>query len=1096
MLFLKIRQKTGFYMENFVNHALIKENTIESRQYQEDIVSSVLEKGNSLVVAPTALGKTILAVVIGVKRIEKFPESKILILAPTRPLALQHQKSFFKFTKIKEDEICCITGTIKPKERKEMFENSKIICSTPQCIANDVKKGLISLENVSLCVFDEAHRAIGNYSYVFVSKNYSETAKNPLVVALTASPGWEKEKIQKIADNLFIKNIEVRTHKDKDVRDYVKEINVEYVPVELPAEFTEIIILFKQYLAEKASELHRMGVSHTANLNFFSRKNLLELQKKVSRNLAIRGRRQPSLFAAASKIAAMMNVMHSLILIETQGVDSLNKYFFRLEQKILNKEATKAVKGLMNDDRIKKAVQLTEKLKREGIEHPKIQKLRNILEDYLSNNPNSRVLVFNHYRDSIMNVYLHLKDSKIIKAREFVGQADKGTVKGMTQDEQSETISKFRQGEYNVLLATSLHPDEFLIIKSPKGEIDAVKIGEFVERFLGKTQSSKPIRGWKVLSFDGENTEFKEVTYVHRHLRKNNVIKTRFKNCGNVLVTENHSLISFGKDGRPLAAKPERNLFVHTALEAENTQEKKILDLAKEFWERSPKAIRRKIYCTFNGLTQARIREMKSEQKLLKVLLKQNGAYMRISEKSGLDVSTVANVAKRLEKRGLVAVKGRINHRNTNILEKGQGYLIFLDWFFRKQKYYKMKYRISLDDVVKAPKSIKNFSNLNIETAYGKTKLPQYLELNEALASFLGWFVSEGNLVDSNKKGSILLSSIQKPIQKIMKKAVVSGLGINPRISKKGVIVEGRLISYLVKYILKAGDSTINKSVPPKIFSAPNRIKWAFLKAYSLGDGHFDKKQRRLVLTTISRKLATGLVFLLRQLNVKKITVREELHKKKNWRNVYRVHISEALPFFLIPKKRNSGCYFNAVPRALEDPPFFEKFANKFHILTSNKKIRLTKSPNNKTSYDYIKSIEKIKNQPRYVYDLSVKKNENFYAGPGLICAHNSVAEEGLDLPNCDLVILFEPVPSEIRTIQRRGRTGRLDEGRVIILMAKGTRDEAYYWVAYHKEKKMHKILSGMQKDAAFDEKSENGEKLEKKPKTVKDKQTKLFEFK
>lgn len=443
-------------MENFVNHALIKENTIESRQYQEDIVSSVLEKGNSLVVAPTALGKTILAVVIGVKRIEKFPESKILILAPTRPLALQHQKSFFRFTKVKEEEICCITGTIKPKERQKMFENSKIICSTPQCIANDVKKGLISLENVSLCVFDEAHRAIGNYSYVFVSKNYSETAKNPLVVALTASPGWEKEKIQKIADNLFIKNIEVRTHKDEDVREYVKEINVEYVPVDLPKEFNEIILLFKQYLAEKAAELHRMCVSHTDNLNFFSRKNLLVLQKKVSRNLAIRGRRQPSLFAAASKIAAMMNVMHSLILIETQGIDSLNKYFFRLEQKILNKEATKAVKGLMNDDRIKKAVQLTEKLKREGIEHPKIQKLKDILEDYLANNPNSRVLVFNHYRDSITNVYLHLKDSKIIKAREFVGQADKGTVKGMTQNEQSETILKFRQGEYNVLLATSV----------------------------------------------------------------------------------------------------------------------------------------------------------------------------------------------------------------------------------------------------------------------------------------------------------------------------------------------------------------------------------------------------------------------------------------------------------------------------------------------------------------------------------------------------------------------------------------------------------------------------------------------------------------
>jgi Fanconi anemia group M protein len=73
-----------------------------------------------------------------------------------------------------------------------------------------------------------------------------------------------------------------------------------------------------------------------------------------------------------------------------------------------------------------------------------------------------------------------------------------------------------------------------------------------------------------------------------------------------------------------------------------------------------------------------------------------------------------------------------------------------------------------------------------------------------------------------------------------------------------------------------------------------------------------------------------------------------------------------------------------------------------------------------------------------------------------------SVGEEGLDIEEVDLVIFYEPVPSEIRSIQRRGRTGRTKTGRVIFLITKGTRDEGYYWSSLHKEKRMRSILYDM----------------------------------
>jgi len=78
------------------------------------------------------------------------------------------------------------------------------------------------------------------------------------------------------------------------------------------------------------------------------------------------------------------------------------------------------------------------------------------------------------------------------------------------------------------------------------------------------------------------------------------------------------------------------------------------------------------------------------------------------------------------------------------------------------------------------------------------------------------------------------------------------------------------------------------------------------------------------------------------------------------------------------------------------------------------------------------------------------------------VLVSTSIGEEGLDVPAVDYVIFYEPVPSEIRTIQRRGRVGRQVAGKIIFLITKDTRDEAYYWTAFHKERKMKGILYDM----------------------------------
>ena len=96
-----------------------------------------------------------------------------------------------------------------------------------------------------------------------------------------------------------------------------------------------------------------------------------------------------------------------------------------------------------------------------------------------------------------------------------------------------------------------------------------------------------------------------------------------------------------------------------------------------------------------------------------------------------------------------------------------------------------------------------------------------------------------------------------------------------------------------------------------------------------------------------------------------------------------------------------------------------------------------------------------------------LKRLRDFRDGAYNILVCTSVGEEGLDIPSMDLAIFYEAIPSEIRSIQRRGRVGRQAVGKIVVFLAKNTRDEAFYWSSFAKEKSMKKTLYGMQEKEA-----------------------------
>ncbi|MEK6949265.1 MAG: DEAD/DEAH box helicase [Nanoarchaeota archaeon] len=422
------------------------------RLYQETIMASCA-KGNCLVILPTGLGKTKTAILAAVQRLNAHPDSKILFLTVTKPLAEQIYGEFKECVDIDENKIAVFTGSVSPEKRGEIWKNATIVVSTPQCIENDVINNVVDLENVSLMVFDEAHNAVKDYSYTWVAKQYNKKARFPRIIGLTASPGSDLEKIQEVCKNLFIEEIEIRTDKDPDVKQYVYEIKIDWVEVELPKIFAEAKKYFQDFINERLKKLKDWGVLQRTNLMYVSKTELLELQSQL-RGRASTGEKDFTLWNSISILAEIMKVAHALELLETQGIIPLYKYMTKLNNEAPTSKV-KAVKSVVKDLNFRSAFIKVSKLYEEKVEHPKLIELQKLVGKEVKENPDKKIIVFNQYRDNAVDIVEKLNTVSGVKAHLFVGQMKKGDT-GLSQKEQKAVLDNFRNGKFNVLVATSI----------------------------------------------------------------------------------------------------------------------------------------------------------------------------------------------------------------------------------------------------------------------------------------------------------------------------------------------------------------------------------------------------------------------------------------------------------------------------------------------------------------------------------------------------------------------------------------------------------------------------------------------------------------
>jgi len=450
------------------------------RLYQEKILSEAYNS-NCLVVLPTGLGKTIIGLSLSALMLKKYPLDFVLFLAPTKPLVEQHKKVFGEFLNF-EENIISVSGNTEPNERKKEYEDAKIIFATPQTIQNDLIVKRINLEKCCLVVYDECHRAIGDYAYVFISQVYKAQRKEIKALGLSASPGSDKEKILEVSKNLGLNNIVYKSETDPDVSPYINKKEIELVELVLPKELDEIKKMLEACLKKRLEVFKSEGLIASSDLGKVNKKVFLMLNKELSKKIS--ESKSPELFSLISLDSEIIKILYCLELLQTQGVKSLVKYFTELK----NHLNIKSNSSLFKDSDFKEAVLKSFEIE-DKCEHPKFEKIKGMINENFKKD--SKFIIFTQYRETAKRIVEYLK-SKTVKPVLFIGQAGK---QGLSQKKQLEVINDFESGSYNVLVATSVAEEglhipsaDYAIFFEPvpsglrmiqrKGRVGRVKIGK------------------------------------------------------------------------------------------------------------------------------------------------------------------------------------------------------------------------------------------------------------------------------------------------------------------------------------------------------------------------------------------------------------------------------------------------------------------------------------------------------------------------------------------------------------------------------------------------------------------------------------------
>jgi Fanconi anemia group M protein len=466
---------------------LVNTKMVEPRAYQINIIKSVNSGMNTLVILPTGLGKTLIAVFAIAKALHEGKSA--ILLAPTKPLSEQHYQTLSSLLNVDKDIVLLLTGALSGKKREELEAHARVIAATPQTVANDLQKGRLSLKDFSVVVFDECHRAVGRYAYTYIADECK--LRGIQLLGLTASPGGDTKRIEALLETLGIQNIEIRISTDSDVVPYVMSKEMTTFYVDNSSTINTILATLRPVIEEHLGNLYSKGLSPFKHFDNMSKRRVLEIGDNISK---IQARNYK--FSLLFDYTYLLDLTHAYDLVSTEGLYPFISYLDSLESR---ESKSRGVKSILSNTAVRAALNTAKSAAARGEEHPKMSLAVSVIKNSLAG---KSVIVFAQYRSTIKKL-VELFGANGISARAFVGKKE-----GITQGQQQQTINDFRDGKFSVLVATSIGEEgldipavDAVILYEPvpseirniqrKGRAGRIKFGRVIVLVASKTKDEK-----------------------------------------------------------------------------------------------------------------------------------------------------------------------------------------------------------------------------------------------------------------------------------------------------------------------------------------------------------------------------------------------------------------------------------------------------------------------------------------------------------------------------------------------------------------------------------------------------------------------------
>ncbi|MFL2493316.1 MAG: helicase-related protein [Candidatus Thalassarchaeum sp.] len=429
-------------MQPRIRHPKFSSDLIEARAYQLEAADEALT-GSTMLVLPTAAGKTVVAWMVIAERLE-ITTGWVLLVAPTVALVEQHLRGLSPT--LEDVEPISITGQNPVSKRPDLWGSSRVIVATPQVVRNDIVRGALDLTDCSLLVVDEAHHSTGEHAMAQVGEMYNSQSSNPLVFATTASPGSRKDQVREVCTRLGIERIHLRPSDDPMLAKHLAGLELQEIRVTVPGQIRELaepLILWQRGIVDRQRRLGRYvmpgAVSHAGLSNAMERS-----QTAISRG-------ESNAYQSVSQIATAMRLHHLINHLLSQGCAASREFLFRLSSG--DRSTTKSTRGFLRDPRISGLIRILEEMEEV---HSKIGAVRRLVRERLRRDSDSRVIVFATFRDTVSALELALSELKGVRPVRFVGQSSRDGSEGLTAKQQVERLDEFRDGTANVLVATSV----------------------------------------------------------------------------------------------------------------------------------------------------------------------------------------------------------------------------------------------------------------------------------------------------------------------------------------------------------------------------------------------------------------------------------------------------------------------------------------------------------------------------------------------------------------------------------------------------------------------------------------------------------------